>query len=192
MYWQVYLHKTGVAADVMLRNIINRAKSLSHQEDIAGSTGVFTKFLHNDYKIEDFNDTNLMEDFIQLDDFDIWSSVKIWVHHSDPILSYLSRSLLHRNLYKIQLTNQPLTTEYKAFKQEFEKNYQIEHKDIEYFLTTGSISNAAYMASNQKIRILKKDRTVMDIEQTADLPNIKAISKIVTKHYLCWAKNVSL
>ena len=192
MYWQVYLHKTGVAADVMLRNIINRAKSLSQQEMLVGSTAVFTEFLHNDYSIEDFSDSTLMENFIQLDDFDVWSSIKNWVHHSDPILSFLSRSLLHRNLYKILLTGQSVNIEYDSFKQEFETNFNIESKDIGYFITTGSISNAAYMASDQKIRILKKDRTVVDIEQTADLPNIKAISKIVTKNYLCWAKNVSL
>jgi HD superfamily phosphohydrolase len=192
MYWQVYLHKTGVAADVMLRNIINRAKSLSQREKLVGSTAVFSRFLNHEYTFEDFNNTNLMEDFTQLDDFDIWSSIKNWVHHKDPILAYLSRSLLNRNLYKIQLTNQPLVSQYNKFRQDFMADPQIEAANLDYFVSTGSISNAAYMASNQKIRILKKDRTVMDIEKTADLPNIKAISKIVTKHYLCWAKNVSL
>ena len=69
---------------------------------------------------------------------------------------------------------------------------KIGDEDVDYLVQTGAISNAGYMASSQKIRILKKNGNVVDIEETVDLPNIKAISKIVTKHYLCWSKNVSL
>lgn len=192
MYWQVYLHKTGVAADIMLKNIIRRAKQLSRQQELTGSTAVFTKFLNNDFSLADFSKTNLMEDFIQLDDYDVWSSIKNWMHHPDKILSYLSISFLNRNLYKIELTNEPLKAKADKLRQAILANVKIAEKDVDYFVNTGSISNAGYMASNQKIRILKKDGTVMNIEETVDLPNIKAISKIVTKHYLCWAKNVSL
>ena len=192
MYWQVYLHKTGVAADVMLKNIIRRAKQLSREQELLGSTAVFSKFLNNDYSLGDFSETTLMEDFVQLDDYDVWASIKNWAHNEDPILSYLSKSFLNRNLYKIELTNKPLIAEAGIREQAIKAKTKIEETDIDYFVNTGSISNAGYMASNQKIKILKKDGSVMNIEETVDLPNIKAISKIVTKYYLCWAKNVSL
>jgi HD superfamily phosphohydrolase len=192
MYWQVYLHKTGVAADIMLQDIISRAKELSLTVPIMGSTPVFTEFLTHNYSIEDFLNPSVMDGFIQLDDFDVWTSIKLWTNHDDPILAFLSRSLLNRHLFKIMLSNEPLDQEKSKISSSLMKDFNLSEKDLTYFVKTGSISNAAYMASNQKIKILKKDKTIVDIEDTTDLPNIKAISKIVTKYYLCWAKNVSL
>ena len=192
MYWQVYLHKTGVAADVMLKNIIRRAKSVAKSDKNIGSTPVFSKFLNKEYSLNDFLTTSLMDDFVQLDDYDVWASIKNWTHHPDPVLAFLSRSFLNRNLYKIELTNSPLTNEAKELKESIMVKNKIGAEDVDYLVQTGAISNAGYMASSQKIRILKKNGNVVDIEETVDLPNIKAISKIVTKHYLCWSKHVSL
>ena len=192
MYWQVYLHKTGVAADIMLQDIILRAKKLSLTAPIMGSTPVFTEFITHNYSIEDFLNPSVMDSFIQLDDFDVWASIKLWTNHDDPILAFLSRSLLNRNLFKIIMSNEPLEQERSEICNTLMSDHNLNEKDLAYFVKTGSISNAAYMASDQKIKILKKDKSIVDIEDTADLPNIKAISKIVTKYYLCWAKNVSL
>lgn len=192
MYWQVYLHKTGVAADIMLQDIILRAKNLSLTAPITGSTPVFTDFIRHNYSIEDFQNPSLMDNFIQLDDFDVWASIKLWTNHEDPILAFLSQSLLNRNLFKIIMSNEPLEQEKSAIGDSLMSNNKLNEKELAYFVKTGSISNAAYMASDQKIKILKKDKSIVDIEDTTDLPNIKAISKIVTKYYLCWAKNVSL
>ena len=90
------------------------------------------------------------------------------------------------------MSNEPLEQEKTEIGNALMSDNNLNEKDLDYFVKTGSISNAAYMASDQKIKILKKDKSIVDIEDTADLPNIKAISKIVTKYYLCWAKNVSL
>lgn len=148
-------------------------------------------FLERNIDLESFkSDTNTLSRFIQLDDYDIWASVKSWSHEVDPILSYLSNSLLNRNLYKIKLGNEPYTEhKEKLVKQLIKKGKS--KAELPYYVSEGSISNAAYMAHNQKIKLLKKNGKVVDIEETADLPNIKAMSKTVTKYYLCWPRELS-
>lgn len=192
MYWQVYLHKTGVAADVMLNNIITRAKWLSQNGERIYASPALTLFLEKNIDLESFklNET-ILNHFIQLDDYDIWASIKNWSNEKDPVLSYLSKSLLNRNLYKIKLGNEPYNTLKDKLLRQLTENGKPED-ELAYYVSDGSISNAAYMAHNQKIKLLKKSGKVVDIEETADLPNIKAMSKIVTKYYLCWPKELNL
>ena len=192
MYWQVYLHKTGIAADAMLKNILNRAKLLVASGVELEISQPLNLFLSNKIELPALrkNQDNL-DQFTQLDDYDIWAAIKTWTNTNDKVLSMLSKALVNRKLYKIKLSNEPLTELYKKLEHQFlEKG--VKKDDLPFYLTEGSISNAAYMAHNQKIRLLKKDGKVVDIEKTADLPNIKAMSKIVTKYYLCWSKEVTL
>lgn len=192
MYWQVYLHKTGVAADVMLNNIILRAKWLSSNNIDIEAPPALKLFLKNKITLEDFSTNDeVINAYVQLDDYDVWAAIKSWSSANDSALKFLASSLLNRNLYKIKLGNEP----FDELKSKLEKQLTdqgISQEDIPYYLSDGSISNAAYMAHNQKIRILKKNGRVEDIEETADLPNIKAMSKIVTKYYLCWPKTLNL
>ena len=192
MYWQVYLHKTGVAADAMLKNILLRAKWLLNDKVSIPLLEPLKTFLSTNIDLNAITQNQtILNQFIHLDDYDIWSAIKSWCSVDDTTLSYLSNSLINRNLYKIKLGNEPFT----ELKQQIETQLLKEGKskeEIPYFLTEGSISNAAYMAHNQKIQLLKKDGSVVDIEKTADLPNIKAMSNIVTKYYLCWPKELTL
>jgi uncharacterized protein len=115
------------------------------------------------------------------------------VDHKDPILSYLSKELLNRKLFQIQLSNKPFDAKtLKSLSKSLCKKFNLEEKDLSYFLLKGSISNAAYIQKGEIINILSKKGKVIDVAQASDLPNIKAISKIVKKHYICWPKNVSL
>ncbi len=192
MYWQVYLHKTGIAADTMLKNILIRAKHLLANEIELSVSSPLKSFLSKNINLDQIkNDPDILNQFAQLDDYDIWAAIKSWTNSKDKILSELTTSLINRKLYKIKLSNEPLG----QLKKELEKSLiekGVANEDFSYYLTSGSISNAAYMAHNQKVRLLKKDGSVVDIEKTADLPNIKAMSKIVTKYYLCWPKELSL
>lgn len=192
MYWQVYLHKTGIAADAMLKNILERAKGLIVSGTELELSQPLKLFLSNKIDLQTLSKNQAtLDKFTQLDDYDIWAAIKSWTSSSDKILSSLSKSLINRKLYKIKLSNEPLTALYENLEQQFLEQ-GINQEDISFYLTEGSISNEAYMAHNQKIRLLKKDGEVVDIEKTADLPNIKAMSKIVTKYYLCWSKEVTL
>lgn len=192
MYWQVYLHKTGIAADAMLKNILERAKVLIVSGTELELSQPLKLFLSNKIDLQTLSKNQAtLDKFTQLDDYDIWAAIKSWTSSSDKILSSLSKALINRKLYKIKLSNEPLTALYENLEQQFLEQ-GINQEDISFYLTEGSISNEAYMAHNQKIRLLKKDGEVVDIEKTADLPNIKAMSKIVTKYYLCWSKEVTL
>ncbi|MEM6361277.1 MAG: HD domain-containing protein [Bacteroidota bacterium] len=194
MYWQVYLHKTSVSAEKMLINTILRAKDLSLSGKNIVSTPSLSEFINKEITLESFQiQPELLQSFAKLDDYDVWSGIKHWQHSDDLILSQLSVSLLSRKLFKIRLSNNPLEKkEVEKIRESISKKYGILKADSRYLFSYGEVTNKAYIGEGQSINILKKDGTVVDIAEAADLPNIKAISKIVRKHYLCYPKNVYL
>lgn len=189
MYWQVYLHKTSVSAEEMLIQLIRRAKNLTHRGEKIIATPALTFFLEHTITKDDFTkDAGLIERFALLDDSDIWGSMKFWREHPDVVLSTLSKNLLNREIFKIILDNEePSKTFVDQTKDKMREHTQLSNDELSYFSCTGKISNAAYIKSNQKIRILDKRGELQDIEVATDLPNIKAMSKIVTKHFFCWS-----
>ncbi|PIB35900.1 phosphohydrolase [Reichenbachiella sp. 5M10] len=189
MYWQVYLHKTAVSAEEMLIQLIKRAKQLTHAQVEVIATPALKFFLEHDITNQDFNnDPRLIERFSLLDDSDIWGSMKFWSTHSDFVLSTLSKNLLDRNIFKIILDNHaPEASFVQQMKDKIQQSTGLNDEETSFFSSAGQISNAAYINSDQKIKILTKKGELVDIEIATDLPNIKAMSKIVTKHYFCWA-----
>ncbi len=194
MYWQVYLHKTAVAAERMLVNLIRRARDLVESgEKVPASQCLLSLFgftgRAGDLKSRKF----LIDTYGQLDDNDIWGAIKLWQSHGDPILSILSRMLLQRRLFAIKLALSPVKKEeIEKLRRTVSKTYGLLQKDASYLISSGSVSNEAYVAQGQSIQILRKDGVLMDIAEASDLPSIKAMSKIVRKNYLCWPKNLSL
>ena len=193
MYWQVYLHKTTVSAERMIVNIIRRAQALTQAgEDITASAGL-KLFLENKFTVEKLKEDPIALDaFGRLDDHDIWGAIKFWKDHSDNILSTLSTMLLERRLFQIMLNNEPIRkTLVEKIKSGITEKYGTLRAESGYLFSSGYVTNEAY-ADGQKINILTKGGDLLDIAQASDLPNIKAISKIVKKNYLCWPKDVSL
>jgi HD superfamily phosphohydrolase len=194
MYWQVYLHKTTVSCEKMLMQLIRRAKYLAQNKVSLYATKNFLIFLEKDIHFSDLTENEaLVKAYCQLDDYDIWASIKEWSKHEDNIIASLSNMILERRLFKIKLSNtKPLQDELGQLKKEIMKVHKLNRSEINYFFVHGSMSNSAYIAKGQKINILTKSGTVVDIAIASDLPNIKAMSKIVRKYYLCWPKIVSL
>jgi HD superfamily phosphohydrolase len=194
MYWQVYLHKTTISADRILNNIIARVKHLLTNDSKVYVPENLKPFLENDISIKNFREESLyLDHFTRLDDHDIWYSLKIWMECNDPVLADLSTRLLNRELFQISITNEkPSKKTINKLIQVIQKDFKVSKDEAEYYLSTGSITNSAYMAEGKSIRILMKSGEVLDITQAADLPNIKAMSKIVRKFYLCWPKGISL
>src|SRR5690606_33540913 len=149
--------------------------------------------LQHNYTLEDFrNNRSIFEDYAQLDDNDIWGAIKLWKKHDDYILANISNMLLERKLFKIHLTNKPLSKDaLHKMKDRIRTKLRVPDQDLSYFLSCGTISNNAYLA-NDSIAILTKKGKLIDLAQAADLPNIKAMSKIVKKHYACHAKELTL
>ncbi len=194
MYWQVYLHKAGVSAEKMMISIINRAKKLTKEGDQLIMSDALRLFFKREIGIEHFaEEPEILEAFTRLDDYDIWGAIKIWASHDDFILSKLCKMLLGRKLFRIKVSNEPLA---KALKKDIiEKivqQYNISEKEAKYFFDAGQLSNNAYQVADQKIMILSKNGEVRDVVEAADLPNIKAMSKVVRKYFYCWPKDITL
>jgi HD superfamily phosphohydrolase len=194
MYWQVYLHKASVSAEKMLIAIIKRARKIYKKDNSTFSSPALGVFLKEQIGIEKFaEDPRVLEAFLQLDDYDIWGAIKIWVHHEDPILSKLCLMLLNRQLFRITISNEaPSKEQINEDKAKIQTHFKLEPKDVKYFYSSGQLSNNAYMASDKEILILSKNGIVRGVTEAADLPNIKAMSKIVRKYYRCWPKDISL
>jgi len=190
MYWQVYLHKTVVSAECMLINILKRAREIARTDDNLFATPSLRTFLLKDYSIEDFSDDpRLLEAFANLDDSDITTSVKLWRDSADGVLAYLSKCMVNRNLYKIHITNEPISIEMKSkIKKQILERFSILEMDLGYYMIEDTIINNAYNTSVDKINILRKDGSVLDISEAADTLNIKELSAPVEKHFLCYPK----
>jgi HD superfamily phosphohydrolase len=194
MYWQVYFHKATISAEVMLVQLIKRASVLAQAGAYVPSSKQLAYFLLNRPHLDELvQEQERLMSFAKLDDYDIWTAVKLWADSEDWVLRELSNRLLTRQLYRVEISNQPFPAERMTeIKNNLKANLNLQKDQIPYFLITGEASNAAYLSHNQNILILKKDGTLVDIAEASELPNIKAISKIVKKFYLCFPKTVSL
>lgn len=193
MYWQVYLHKTLLSAQAMLTQIMHRARELAAAGDTLFATPDFARFLYNRFTLADFyNQPDLLEAFNGLDDNDVWASVKGWKTHDDPVLATLCEMLLNRNLFKITFYNEPPGEAVLGPLREQLLAAGVAEKDLNYFLITGETTNSAYAKEQDPIRVKMKKGDLRDIADASDLPTIEALTKIVRKYYVCWAKNVSL
>ncbi len=194
MYWQVYLHKTTVAAEEMLIQTLRRAKQLSQGQTDLYLPEALAFFFKNPVKQADFDTRpELIDLFAQIDDIDVWYALKRWQFHSDKVLAYLSKSLLTRKLASLNLQMEPVEEEtYQLQLQRTMRNQDLTENDAKFLVTKGSISNAAYLLENDQILIKKKNGDVLDVAQASDLPNITALSRVLKKYYLCYPKHLSL
>jgi HD superfamily phosphohydrolase len=193
MYWQVYLHKTTVAAERMLVNIIRRAQALKRAGEDVPASDPLSVFLKQNFTLELLkNNKNALQAFGTMDDHDIWGAVKFWRYHNDKILSLLSGMLSERKLFKIMLTHEPIHKNFvERIRTIVADQYETLRAESSYLYSHGTVTNEAY-TEGEKINILTRSGELLDVAQASDLPNIKAISKIVKKNYLCWPKDVSL
>lgn len=192
MYWQVYLHKTSVSAEEMLIQLVKRARCLTQQGVSVLATPALSIFLERTISMDYFReDADILDVFALLDDSDIWGSMKFWMNHNDFVLSTLSKMILGRKIFKIEMSNAAFSKEQVATVHGKTKNhYKLSELEARSFVGSGKISNEAYISSGQKINILTKSGELIDIAKATELPNITAMSKIVSKYYLCWPKEV--
>ena len=194
MYWQVYLHKTNVSAERMLVNIIKRAQYLASSGEPVPASECLSLFLTNQFSLDDFAEKkNILKSFGELDDYDVWGAIKQWQSNRDPVLSRLCQMLLNRNLFQIKLSTVPIQkADVERVKNMICREWKLAKSDAVYLFSHGVVSNEAYLSERNTIQVLMKSGELLDVAQASDLPNIKAISKIVKKNYLCWPKNLSL
>lgn len=190
MYWQVYLHKTSVSAELMLINLLKRAKELVCKEDLPFGSDEFAFFLRNNFSIADFaeNET-ILQTFSLLDDSDIWISIKKWMQYPDKILSDLAKRLYERKLFKTEIENTPFKENYKAeLAKKIQERFGITDAEIPYYLYTKQLKNKAYSPGEEGIGILKKNGNAVDISSMSELLDPHFLSKLDCKYLLCYPK----
>ena len=187
MYWQVYLHKTVLAAEKMMVKILQRARDLynSGDRDIILDSAL-------DYFFLDYNghmDEASLDKFCRLDDGDIESAIKKWSTHPDKVLRQLSGNLLDRKLFKCHLQGQVFSTEYiLEKKQKAIDKYAIRENEVDYFVFTGEAVNTTYQIGDENILLLSKRGTVEEISHVENALIQGALSTPVKKFYICFPK----
>jgi HD superfamily phosphohydrolase len=191
MYWQVYLHKTVLSAEILCVNILKRAKEVALSNSDLFCTPALKEFLYNKHDITSFRkNPKLLNTFSELDDIDIMASVKVWKTHSDKTLSTLCKMLIDRDLYKIKLQNKKIgKPEIDDTFEKIKKKLKLNDKETSYFVFQDSIVNNAYNSKMDRINILLKDGKMLDIKEAADTFNISALSTPVKKWFLCFPKH---
>jgi HD superfamily phosphohydrolase len=191
MYWQVYLHKTAVAAEKMLINTLRRAKVLASQGMELDVTAALRYFLYNPVDKKTFEkDSQALDFFVELDDNDIWCALKSWTKHPDKVLSLLSNGLINRNLFKIEVSQEPVSqTILKDRINYFAEKYKLSSEDASYLISADEISTNMYNEVDDSIDILYKDGSTKDISNASDMLNIQLLSKKIRKYYFCFLRD---
>ena len=183
MYWQVYLHKTSLVADLMLKNAVLRAKELSRtaklNTDVSGNLNLFLT--------QNLSETNLadyIDNFAALDDYDIIQALKGWMQSDDKILSTLSTSIINRKLFSIEfLALEKADEKYNSLKQHYSD------EEMKYLVLKGAAQNNAYNPAKDNIYIKFKDGSIKEITDITEQWNIRSLSNPVVKHYIAYPKN---
>lgn len=189
MYWQVYLHKTGIVAEQLLVRVLKRAKELTLKGVELPASEALRYFLKNKVNIDNFSD-EVLEKFSRLDDYDIICAMKQWQDEDDFVLKNLCAMILNRNLLKIKVRSQPFSSDkVQSKKSDFKEKYSLTEAEADYFVFTGTMENLAYSMEKDTINLLSKNGKVKDVAKASDQLNLEALSKSVIKYYLCYPKN---
>ncbi|WP_299889727.1 HD domain-containing protein [uncultured Lacinutrix sp.] len=188
MYWQVYLHKTSLSAEQLLIRVLKRAKELTKKGIELPASKSLKYFLDNEINIKDFS-LEVLGTFSKLDDYDIVSAMKDWQYHDDFVLKNLCYMIINRDLLKVKIKKKSIKPALLLqHKKDLIEKYSISEDEADYFVFTGEISNQAYTQKKQGISILHKNGKIEDIVKASDQLNLKALSKPVTKYYICYPK----
>lgn len=190
MYWQVYLHKTVIAAEQLLVKIFKRAKTLANSGVPLFASPAFSLLLANNISTKEFYQNELYLDaFMKLDDSDLFSAIKVWSEQEDPILAKLCKLLIDRKLFAIELQNEPFdNAKIISHQEKIIFDFPLSDVEKEYFVFSGKITNNAYNMEVGKINILKKSTGLIDIADASDNLNLSALSKTVEKYFICYPK----
>ena len=189
MYWQAYMHKTCVSAEIMLRHVLERASELVHEKPALAS-GNLKKFLLPKSDQEDNDD--LLKDFAELDDIDIMYHIKKWSENDDAVLSELCNGFIKRKLLKIRISDEKVTqSKIRELEQKLKDRNGMSENEIAYFISQGKLTNIAYRSNDQPIRVRFKDGSIKEVAEASDQLNLKALTQPVDKYYYCYPKVIN-
>jgi HD superfamily phosphohydrolase len=190
MYWQVYLHKTSVAAEKMLVNILKRAKELASQGKELFSAPSLHYFLYHNVSLKEFEERGkALQHFVMLDDADFISAIKVWASSDDTVLRELCNGFINRRLFKVEIKTEETTQqEIEEWTDRYCRHFAISSEEARYFMADETVSTDTYSPEDDTINILMKDGTIKDIAEASDMLNINVLTRKVQKHYFCYYK----
>ncbi len=190
MYWQVYLHRTCVAYEKVLVNMLKRAKELIRKGQQVFASPALLYFLENDIDAKWFaSHPEALQNYSELDDSDIWSAMKAWKHHQDKILSTLATDMLDRKIFKVEvLEEMPTEERLEELKRTIAQKMDIAYEDAHYMMSLNTIQKDMYNVDDDKIQILYKNGEIKDISEASELLNVQLLSKKIRKYYLCYQR----
>ena len=195
MYWQVYLHKTSVAAEQHLIKILSRAKELARggvpnghpgQEPLLFCSPALHYFLYQNVTFDKFSPmSEALEQYALLDDNDVLSAIKAWISSEDKVLSVLSKSFVNRQLFRGELLSEPLTEAQKqALNKEFAAALGVSETDAAYLWSEHVSTSNTYSEKADTIDILYSDGTVRDIAEASEILDLASLTRKPEKRYL--------
>ena len=193
MYWQVYLHKTAVACEKVLINMLRRAKYLATHDPhlMPPASPALAYFLENDVDAQWFNThKEALQMYEELDDSDIWSAMKAWKHSPDKILSTLATDMLDRRIFRVEVHEEPVGDERIAeLAETIARRMAISVDDArQYLISQNTIQKDMYNVDDDSIAVLYKDGTIKDVSEASELLNVQLLSKKIRKYYLCYQR----
>ncbi len=191
MYWQVYLHKTGIGAEQLLVRVLKRARDLAALGEKLPSSRALGFFLKSRIDLDHFS-PEVLDIFSKLDDNDIVSAMKEWQESEDFVLKNLCEMLLNRDFLKVKVRSKPFPLKrIEEKRQELCRVYKISEAEASFFVFTGKMENQAYSMEKDTINLLRKNGKIVDVAKASDQLNLEALSKSVVKYYMCYPKNKS-
>ena len=190
MYWSVYLHKTAVAYEKVLINLLTRAKQLAQQGKDIFAPPQLRFFLYNNVESKDFIlGSEALRNYELLDDNDLWSSIKVWAQNDDKILSILAGDMINRNIFKVEIHENHIDKEtISALQNKLAEEAGVSIEEAQYLFSVSRIQKDMYDVNDDQISILYKDGTIKDITDASDLLNVSLLSKKIRKYYLCYQR----
>ena len=191
MYWQVYLHKTTVAYEKMLVNLLHRAKLLAQQGVELFASPSLHYFLYSNVDADFFNAhrEEVLAHYSMLDDNDLWSAIKVWTMSDDRILSILASNIINRNIFRVEISETPFEEDYvNGIRQKITEACQVGDEESRYLMSIDEIRKDMYDVNDDHIDILYKDGTIRDISEASEILNVSLLSKKIRKYYLCYQR----
>lgn len=188
MYWQAYMHKTVVAAEYMLIKTLERAKFVIENGGSLFGSPALQFFLNSKITKQDFvSNPQVLNHFLQLDDYDILGAIKVWTNHEDRVLSILSRGIIERRLLKIEFLTEPPSDERLSLELDMAADILgLTEEEAKWFVISDKLTNKAYNSERDQIQILMSNGEIIPLPIASDNLNITTLSKPVTKYAVCF------
>ncbi|MCL3782326.1 HD domain-containing protein [Prolixibacteraceae bacterium JC049] len=195
MYWQVYQHKAVLAAEYMLMSVLKRARYLVQIGVDIFATPALEFFLKNNVNLNDLKSCKGEKDdalglYARLDDSDIYSALKVWQYHDDPVLSVLSYDLTNRNLWKVKMGNKAISSsKIDTIHEKVMSHFEISKQDANFLVVRDTVKNRVYAANVDKIKILYKNGKLGTLDEVSDL-DWSSLIRLDQKQVLCYPRQI--